>query len=71
MGVRGCYNGRLARAFARPGGGRGAEHSDLAGGSGRTTLHRKGNRALRQSYKTALLWVFLIVMFIALWKLFE
>jgi cell division protease FtsH len=26
---------------------------------------------LRQSYKTALLWVFLIVMFIALWKLFE
>ena len=26
---------------------------------------------MRQSYKTALLWVFLIVMFIALWKLFE
>jgi cell division protease FtsH len=26
---------------------------------------------LRQSYKTALLWVFLLVMFIALWKLFE
>jgi len=26
---------------------------------------------LRQSYKTALLWVFLIVMFVALWKLFE
>jgi len=26
---------------------------------------------LKQSYKTALLWVFLIVMFIALWKVFE
>ncbi|WP_242393077.1 ATP-dependent zinc metalloprotease FtsH [Anaeromyxobacter oryzisoli] len=26
---------------------------------------------MRQSYKTALLWVFLIVMFIALWKLFD
>ncbi|HTN52687.1 MAG TPA: ATP-dependent zinc metalloprotease FtsH [Anaeromyxobacter sp.] len=26
---------------------------------------------MRQSYKTALLWVFLLVMFIALWKLFD
>jgi cell division protease FtsH len=32
---------------------------------------RKGNVALRQSYKTALLWVFLIVMFIALWGVFN
>jgi cell division protease FtsH len=30
--------------------------------------NRKGNRALRQSYKTALLWVFLIVMFVAAWS---
>ena len=72
MGGRGCYNGRLARAIARPGGGeRGTEQSDLAVGSGPSTLHRKGNRALRQSYKTALLWVFLIVMFLALWQLFQ
>ena len=26
---------------------------------------------MRQSYKTALLWVFLIVMFVALWQLFQ
>jgi cell division protease FtsH len=32
---------------------------------------RKGKEALRQSYKTALLWVFLIVMFIALWGVFN
>ncbi len=31
----------------------------------------RGTRALRQSYKTALLWVFLIVMFIALWQFFQ
>ena len=66
--MQGCY--KLGNAGVRPSGG---GRRNTRGGPvvlGPET-GRKETPALRQSYKTALLWIFLIVMFVALWQFFE
>ena len=56
--------GGLTRVLRR---GARAAITNRAGGH----LARGSLQALKQSYKTALLWVFLIVMFVALWQVFD